>query len=65
MANKLKGFDVANASPGQMKKIAAVLAQSAKQTKQVSKTTATALKSLSAAQSGLKSGEKEIKGIED
>ena len=65
MANKLKGFDVANASPDQMKKIAAVLAQSAKQTKLASKTTAIALKSLSAAQSAFKSGEKEIKDIED
>ncbi len=65
MANKLKGFDVANASPDQMKKIAAVLAQSAKQTKLASKTTATALKSLSAAQSGLKTGEKLIKDLED
>ena len=65
MLKKLNGVDFAKLTPAQMKKVAAVLAQSAKRTKQASKGTAASLKSISAAKSAMKSGQDELIDIED
>ena len=65
MLKKLKGIDFAKLTPAQMKKVAAVLAQSAKKTKQASSGTVTALKSISAAKSAMKTGQDELIDVED
>ncbi len=65
MFNKLKNVDLTKLSPAQRQKVAGALAKCAKKSKQTSKGTAAALKSIATAKSAVKSGKAAFIDIEE